>query len=93
MSCEDESPNFTISQDKNLIDTGIYDSDSVNVSNQGDVINELEDIPEVGIMSPLIRDELILESLSCSDILVSSNMLGGCKNFKKLQMGSNLHTV
>jgi len=82
MSCEDESPNFTISQDKNLIDTGIYDSDSVNVSNQGDVINELEDIPEVGIMSPLIRDELILESLSCSDILVSSTCWEDVKTSK-----------
>jgi len=50
MSCENESPIFTISQDKNLIDTGIYDSDSVNISNQGDLINELEDIQEVGIM-------------------------------------------
>jgi hypothetical protein len=72
MSCEDEPPIFTISQDKNLIDTGIYDSDSVNISNQEDVINELEEFPQVGLMSPMIRDELILESFSCTDILVSS---------------------
>ena len=55
MSCEDEPPIFTISQDKNLID-GIYDSDSVNISNQEDVINELEDILDAGTMSTMIRD-------------------------------------
>ena len=82
MSCEDEPPIFTISQDKNLIDTGIYDSDSVNISNQEDVINELEDILEVGTMSTMIRDELILESVSCTDILVSSTCWEDVKTSK-----------
>ena len=73
ISCEDEPPIFIISQEKNLIDTGIYDSDSLDNSNQSDVINELENLPEVGTMSLVILDELILEYGSCTDIAVSSS--------------------
>ena len=81
IACSEHSPKFSVSHDKSLIDTGIYDSDSVNNIIQEELKNDIDNaaLPQVGTMSPLIRDELILEYTSCTDVEVSSSCWDGVK--------------
>ena len=84
IACSEDSPKFSVSHDKSLIDTGIYDSDSVNNIIQEELKNDIDNaaLPQVGTMSPLIRDELILEYTSCTDVEVSSSCWDGVKTSK-----------
>ena len=79
ISCKEDSPKFSVSRDKSLIDTGIYDSDSVNNTTEEEFKSDIDNaaLPQVGTMSPLIRDELILEYISCTDVKVSSSCWDG----------------
>ena len=65
IACSEDSPKFSVSHGKSLIDTGIYDSDSVNNTTEEEFKNDNDNaaLPQVGTMSSLIRDELILDCL------------------------------
>ena len=60
-ACKEDSSKFSVSRDKSLIDTGIYDSDSVKNASEEEFKNDIDNValPQVGTMSPLIRDEFI----------------------------------
>ena len=83
-ACSEDSPKFSVSRDKSLIDTGIYDSDSVNNTTEEEFKNDIDNasLPQVGTMSPLIKDELILEYTPCTDVKISSSCWDGVKTSK-----------